>query len=111
MLGTMLSLKPVLTIQGEKLDSYAKSRGTMKKAELRMIEAIQNDLKKRFSEKNMSDLHIGAAGAGLTACERDEWVSLLKTSFPDADIFYSPLSASISVHTGPGAVGIGICFR
>ena len=111
MLGTMLSIKPILTIQGEMLDSYAKSRGSMKKAEQRMIEAIQNDLKMRFSDQDMSTLHIGAAGAGLTTSEQEEWVSLLKNSFPDADIFYNPLSASISVHTGPGAVGIGICFR
>ena len=111
MLGTMLSIKPILTIQGEMLDSYAKSRGSMKKAEQRMIDAIQNDLKMRFSDQDMSTLHIGAAGAGLTTSEQEEWVSLLKNSFPDADIFYNPLSASISVHTGPGAVGIGICFR
>ena len=111
MLGTVLSLKPILTIQGEKLDSYATTRGTMKKAEQRMIEAIQNDLEKRFSAKDKATLHIGAAGAGLTTSEQSEWISLLKNAFPDTDIFYSPLSASISVHTGPGAVGIGICFR
>ena len=49
LIGTMLSIKPVLTIQGEKLDSYAKARGSMKKAEEKMILAIQSDLKKRFA--------------------------------------------------------------
>ena len=111
LLGAVLSIKPILTIQGEKLDSYAKSRGSMKKAEEKMIKAIQSDLEKRFADKDMSMLHIGAAGAGLSKKEQEEWVALLKKRFPDYDIFYSPLSASVSVHTGPGAVGIGISFR
>lgn len=111
LIGTMLSIKPILTIQGEKLDSYAKARGSIKKAEEKMILAIQSDLKKRFAHQDMKKLHIGAAGAGLTDAQQEEWLSLLRSKFPEADVFYSPLSASISVHTGPGAVGIGISFR
>lgn len=111
LLGAVLSIKPILTIQGEKLDSYAKSRGSMKKAEEKMIKAIQSDIEKRFADKDMSKVHIGAAGAGLSKTEQEEWVALLKKRFPDYNIFYSPLSASVSVHTGPGAVGIGISFR
>ncbi len=111
LIGTALSIKPILTIQGEKLDSYAKTRGSMKKAEEKMILAIQSDLEKRFIHQNIDNLHIGAAGSGLTITEQDEWLSLLRNKFPEADVFYSPLSASISVHTGPGAVGIGISFR
>ena len=111
LIGTMLSIKPILTIQGEKLDSYAKARGSMKKAEEKMILAIQSDLKKRFAHQDMTKLHIGAAGAGLTDAQQEEWLSLLRSKFPEADVFYSPLSASISVNTGPGAVGIGISFR
>lgn len=111
LLGAVLSIKPILTIQGEKLDSYAKSRGSMKKAEEKMIKAIQSDIEKRFSDRDPSKIHIGAAGAGLSKEEQEEWVALLKKRFPDYSIFYSPLSASVSVHTGPGAVGIGISFR
>lgn len=110
-IGTVLSIKPVLTIQGEKLDSFAKVRGSMKRAEEKMILAIQSDLEKRFAHQDMSKLHIGAAGAGLTTAQQEEWLTLLRNRFPKADVFYSPLSASISVHTGPGAVGIGISFR
>lgn len=109
--GTILSIKPILTIQGEKLDSYAKSRGSMKKAEEKMITAIQSDLENRFADEDMSKLHIGAAGAGLTPEQQQEWHSLLQSKFPKANVYYNPLSASISVHTGPGAVGIGISFR
>ena len=111
LIGSVLSIKPILTIQGEKLDSYAKTRGSMKKAEEKMLSAVQSDIEKRFASLDQTKLHIGAAGAGLTVEQQEEWVNLLRSKFPGADIFYSPLSASISVHTGPGAVGIGISFR
>ena len=111
LIGSVLSIKPILTIQGEKLDSYAKTRGSMKKAEEKMLAAVQSDIEKRFSNLDQTKLHIGAAGAGLTIEQQEEWVNLLRSKFPAADVFYSPLSASISVHTGPGAVGIGISFR
>ena len=111
LIGSVLSIKPILTIQGEKLDSYAKTRGSMKKAEEKMLAAVQSDIEKRFASLDQAKLHIGAAGAGLTIEQQEEWVNLLRSKFPGADIFYSPLSASISVHTGPGAVGIGISFR
>ena len=111
LIGSVLSIKPILTIQGEKLDSYAKTRGSMKKAEEKMLSAVQSDIEKRFASLDQTKLHIGAAGAGLTIEQQEEWVNLLRSKFPGADIFYSPLSASVSVHTGPGAVGIGISFR
>lgn len=111
LIGSVLSIKPILTIQGEKLDSYAKTRGSMKKAEEKMLSAIQTDIEKRFASLDQTKLHIGAAGAGLTKEQQEEWVNLLRSKFPASDIFYSPLSASVSVHTGPGAVGIGISYR
>ena len=111
LIGSVLSIKPILTIQGEKLDSYAKTRGSMKKAEEKMLSAVQSDIEKRFASLDQTKLHIGAAGAGLTIEQQEEWVNLLRSKFPAADVFYSPLSASVSVHTGPGAVGIGISFR
>ena len=111
LIGSVLSIKPILTIQGEKLDSYAKTRGSIKKAEEKMLSAVQSDIEKRFASLDQTKLHIGAAGAGLTVEQQEEWVNLLRSKFPAADIFYSPLSASVSVHTGPGAVGIGISFR
>lgn len=111
MLGTVLSIRPILTIQGEKLDSFAKSRGPMRKAEEKMIAAVRSDLTKRFSDYDFRRLRIGAAGANLTEKQQSQWLTLLAEAFPDYKIYYNPLSASISVHTGPGAVGIGISFR
>lgn len=107
-IGTVLKIKPVLSIQGEKLDSYATVRGTMQKCEEKMIRACKNDLMNRFPFISPEQLHIGGAGAGLNPEEIAQWVEMIEKNFPGADVFYDPLSASISTHTGPGAVGIGI---
>lgn len=64
-IGTVLNIKPVLSIQGEKLDSFAKIRGQMHKCEERMIEACKNDLVNRFPNAKPEHLHVGGAGAGL----------------------------------------------
>lgn len=109
-IGTVLNIKPVLSIQGEKLDSFAKVRGPMKKCEEKMIEALKHDLQTRFPDAKPSQLHVGGAGAGLNAQETEQWMELLGENFPGADLYYNPLSASISTHTGPGAVGVGIAI-
>lgn len=106
-LGTVLNIKPVLTIQGGKLDAFAKLRG-MKKCKARMIEALQNDYKTRFSDADFSRVKVGAAGAGLTPEEAEEWKSELAAAFPDVDVYYDSLSFSVGTHTGPGTYGMGI---
>lgn len=107
-IGTVLNIKPVLSIQGEKLESFAKVRGTMKKCEEKMIDACKKDLLDRFPNAKPNQLHVGAAGAGLGAEEIAQWMEMLEHHFPGTDLFYNSLSASISTHTGPGAIGIGI---
>lgn len=108
MIGGILNIKPVLTIQGEKLDAYAKIRGSMKKCEEKMLAALKTDVVSRFADVKREKLCIGAAGAGLTSEERKEWLDMVREEFPGADVFYDPLLASIGCHTGPGAVGIGL---
>lgn len=110
-IATALSIKPILSIQGEKLDAFAISRGSIKRAEKKMVAAAKKELKERFANQDMTKLTIGGAGAGLSQAEKEEWIATLQENFPDARIVFSPLSASISVHTGPGAVGISISFR
>lgn len=107
MIGTVLNIKPVLTIQGEKLDSFSKAR-SMKKCEAKMIEAIEADLSKRFPDAKMENVHIGAAGAGLTPKEQESWKNVLQEAFPGAVVYYNALSASIGCHVGPGSVGVGV---
>ncbi len=109
-LGAVLNIKPVLTIQGERLDAFAKVRG-MKKGKHRMLEALKNDLVTRFQGVDMSRVVIGGAGAGLSAEEEKEWTDTLKETFPQAMVYYNPLSFSIGSHTGPGAVGTAISIR
>lgn len=108
MIGSVLNIKPVLTIQGEKLDSFAKVRGNMKKCEQRMMEAVKADIQDRFSDVPEKYLHIGTAGAGLSPDGKREWMEMITKAFPKADVYYNPLSASIAIHTGPGAVGLGV---
>lgn len=110
MIGSVLNIKPILTIQGEKLDSFSKAR-SMKKCEQRMIEALLNDKEKRFADVPNAQLSIGAAGTCLSEEEQLNWKHALEEAFPGADVFYNPLSASIGCHTGPGAVGVGLSVK
>lgn len=106
-LGTVLNIKPILTIQGEKLDAFAKIR-TMKKCRAKMIEAIRNDLNTRFQNIPLNRLKLGAAGAGLSEEEIHTWTGELSEAFPELELCYNHLSLCIGAHTGPGALGTAI---
>lgn len=106
-LGTVLNLKPVLQIQGGKLDSYAKVRG-LKAAKKTMVEAIKNDLDNRFAGK---DVQLMIA---YTCSDEDalKWKDELKAKFPEFEItFVDRLSLSVSCHIGPGAVAVACCKK
>ena len=108
-IGAVLNIKPVLTIQGEKLDAFTKVRG-MKKAELKMLEAIEEDLNTRFADVDRKQLRLGAAGTFQKQEDADQWYKMVKDSFENEidDIYYDSLSFSIGCHVGPNAIGIGI---
>lgn len=108
-IGAVLNIKPVLTIQGEKLDAFTKVRG-MKKAELKMLEAIEEDLNTRFADVDRKQLRLGAAGTFQKQEDADQWYNMVKDTFENEidDIYYDPLSFSIGCHVGPNAIGIGI---
>ena len=108
-IGAVLNIKPVLTIQGEKLDAFTKVRG-MKKAELKMLEAIEEDLNTRFADVDRKQLRLGAAGTFQKQEDADQWYKMVKDTFENEihDIYYDPLSFSIGWHVGPNAIGIGI---
>lgn len=106
-LGTILKLKPVLTIQGDKLDSYAKARG-MKSAFRVMLEALKSDIASRLShlrEKGL--LKIGIANTMMDPDKLEIFKAELKKNFPDMELVYFPLTMSIGTHVGPGGIGIG----
>ena len=108
-IGAVLNIKPVLTIQGEKLDAFTKVRG-MKKAELKMLEAIEEVLNTRFADVDRKQLRLGAAGTFQKQEDADQWYKMVKDTFENEidDIYYDSLSFSIGCHVGPNAIGIGI---
>lgn len=109
-LGSVLNIKPILTIQGDKLDSFAKVRG-MKKGKTVLVNALKKDLETRFQNVPSDKIIMGAAGAGLTAEQEDELKQMMKEHFPEYLFYYDPLSFSIGTHTGPGAWGVGITVQ
>ena len=104
-LGTVLNLKPVLTIQGEKLDAFAKVRG-LKSAKKVMKEVMEKDIRERFRGKRV---HLEAAHT-CTEEEAEEWKRELEEYFPGYDIHMDALSLSVACHIGPGAMAVA-CSR
>ena len=104
-LGTLLRIKPVLTIQGGKLDAFAKAR-TMKQAKTIMLAALSRDLEQRFAdpEAERTHLEIAHTDSEEAALELKEE---LQAAFPKTgEIVMAPLSLSISCHIGPGALAV-----
>ena len=102
-IGTVLNLKPVLQIQGEKLDAFAKDRG-WKAANKTMLNAIEKDLTDRFAD--VKDQMVLGMAYTCSKEEADEWKNEIQTRFPDYELVEGPLSLSIACHIGPGAMAI-----
>ena len=98
----VLNIKPVLQIQGEKLDAFKKVRG-MKQAKRAMREAIADDIKNRFASNSNMRIYAAYTGSEEVGIE---WKGELEEAFPNYDIQIYPLSLSVSCHIGPGAIGI-----
>ena len=110
-LGTLLKLKPVLQIQGEKLDAFAKAR-TMSAGKSMILQAIKNDIETRFggfdeSAKERVMLHIAYT---KDAEETALWKQEVMEAFPGFRLKMAPLSLSVACHIGPGALALA-CTR
>ena len=110
-LGTLLKLKPVLQIQGEKLDAFAKAR-TKSAGKSMMLQAIKNDIENRFggfdeSAKERVMLHIAYT---KDAEEAELWKQEVMEAFPGFRLKMAPLSLSVACHIGPGALAFA-CTR
>ncbi len=103
-LGTLLRIKPVLIILGEKLDSFAKAR-TMKQAKTLMMNAIQKELDERLHDSEYKDCHLAIAHSDNEEAAL-EFKKEVEERFPDADIYLAPLSLSIACHIGPGSLAL-----
>ncbi|MCM1568255.1 MAG: DegV family protein [Roseburia sp.] len=109
-IGTMLKLKPVLQIQGDKLDAFAKARTTAQGKSI-MMNAIKNDIINRFGgmteEKGIWLQIAHTQNAAAAEALKEE----LLLQFPGYDIHIDPLSLSVACHIGPGALAIACCKK
>lgn len=106
-IGSMLNIKPVLTIAGDKLDAFAKVRG-MKAAFRTMCKALRKDLQGRLKELyENGEIIIGIANTVMPKEELEQWKTELQKAFPEEEILHGVLNLSIGCHVGPGAIGIG----
>ena len=109
-LAMFLRIRPVLTIQGERLDAFAKVRGILA-AERRMLEATRQDLLAKFGDCPKDKILVGAAGTLVSQEDIKRWSDKIKAAFPGYPFLYHPLSCSIACHTGPNAIGAGfVCL-
>lgn len=103
-LGALLKLKPVLQIQGEKLDAFAKAR-TVKQAKSIMIEAMKSDFQKRFDSPDGAKMNLEIAYT-FDKEAAEAFKAEVQEAFPNNEIVMNPLSLSVSCHIGPGALAI-----
>ena len=104
-IGTILNIKPVLQIQGEKLDSFAKARG-FKQAKTIMLDAIEKDITERFKGEKLQ-IH-----SAYTCSEEEaqEWKQEIEARFPGYEIHIDKLSLSVACHIGPGSMAVA-CMK
>lgn len=100
-LGTVLNLKPVLQIQGAKLDAFAKVRG-WKAAKKTMLDAIEKDIKERFSGK---EIHLEIAYTCIEEAA-EEWKKEVSERLPGYEIHMDKLSLSVACHIGAGSMAV-----
>lgn len=106
-IATVLNLKPILKIQGGKLDAYSKARG-MASAEEKMLEAVHKDLEGKYADVPVEHISIGASGTHETEEEAQKWFERIKSEFKGYHVIYRPLSCSIASHVGTGTQGVAI---
>ena len=108
---TLLKLKPVLQIQGEKLDAFSKARTTGQGKSV-MINAIKNDIETRFGGLANAKDDVTVMVAHTQNLEAAQALSEeLKSELGLEDVFIAPLSLSVSCHIGPGSLAIACCQK
>ena len=104
-IGTLLRIKPVLQIQGERLDTFSKAR-TMQQAKKTMIDAIRNDIETRFGGLDAKDVHLDIAHTNNEE-EAVKFKAEVEAAFPGYSVeFVDPLSLSVTCHIGDGSLAI-----
>lgn len=110
-IGTLLKIKPVLQIQGYKLDQFAKVR-KLADAKKTMISALAKNLDERFADLRKAGKMTIAIAHTENFDEAKVFAEELKIAFPDVEFTYiNPLSLSVSCHIGPGALACAACIK
>lgn len=104
-IGTMLKLKPVLQIQGEKLDAFSKAR-TVSQGKNTMINAVRNDMENRFGGAPDPEKHWISMAYTYDREAGEAFRAEVQEAFPGFDIHMDPLSLSVACHIGPGALAV-----
>ncbi len=107
-IGTLLRLKPVLQIQGEKLDAFSKAR-TINQGKTTMLTAMKKDMTERFGGIDTETCHLYAVHANCPDTFAP-WSREVREAFPAFQVREDVLSLSICTHIGPGALAIA-CSR
>lgn len=106
LIASVMNLKPVLQIQGEKLDAYAKCRG-IASAKNTMLDAMHKDFDGRFKDYvEAKEIQLLYSYSNMPDGEIDQWKKEIKRSFPGMKLKGAPLSLSIGCHIGPGSLAI-----
>lgn len=108
-LGTLLRIKPVLQIQGEKLDAFSKAR-TMKQAKSTMISAMAHDFENRFHDPEAEHMWIEVAHTENPEMARELAEELQQLYPKTSKVYVAPLALNIACHIGPGSLAIA-CSR
>ena len=107
-MASVLNIKPLLVIGGNKIDAYEKVRG-QKCCEKRLLRAIQE--KAAQFKRQGHDIRIGIAGSFTDKDDLAYWYAQAKEMFPDEELIYDPLTCSISSHVGPNSFGMGVSVK
>ncbi len=105
-IGTLLKIKPVLQIQGEKLDAYTKAK-TLKSGKLAMIKAVKKDMAERFGDPSGGNCHLAIAHTSSPE-DVEQFRAEVNEEFPDHVLQIDPLSLSVACHIGPGALALAV---
>lgn len=101
-LGTILRIKPILAIDGGKLDAFSKAR-TMNQARASMIKAVEKDLGERMGDPKADATYLEIAHTNNEEMAR-EFEEQIRSLYPEAEIYTDRLSLSIACHIGPGSL-------
>lgn len=109
--GTMLNIKPVLVMKGERLDAYEKARGT-KAARRVIVEAVHRELDGAFRQyAERGEVCLQLAHTCMDEAVVAEWEAKIREEFSGLELYTAPLPLCTACHIGPNGLGIGITRR